>query len=51
MNTVDQTFHCIDDRVPTFDVTDEALESAAGTKVLVSYTYAGCTAVTYCPEY
>ena len=51
MNTIDQTFHCSDDEFLIFDVTDELLESTAGTEALASYTYAGCTAVTYCPEY
>jgi hypothetical protein len=51
MKTIDQTFHSGVDEFATLDVSDEALESAVGIEAIASFTYAGCTAVTYCPEY
>jgi hypothetical protein len=51
MNTLDGTTQRNDDEDPNFDVSDEALEGAADAEAIASYTYPGCTALTYCPEY
>ena len=50
MNTIDQTFHGVENEFPTFDVTDEALESAAGTEAIENFTQGVCTALTACPN-
>ena len=51
MNTIDRTIHRNEEEFPSFDVTDEALEGAAAAEAIANFTYPGCTALTYCPEY
>ncbi len=50
MSTIDISVQRSDDDFPTFDLSDEALESAEGTEALAGYTHYGCT-YGYCPGY
>ena len=38
-----------DEETLSFDVSDEALEGAAGGETAVNYTLGGCTAIQTCP--
>jgi hypothetical protein len=51
MSTIDSTMQRIEEELPNFDVSDEALEGAAGAEAIAGYTYYGCTAYSYCPGY
>jgi hypothetical protein len=50
MNKIDRTIRRDDDDFPSFDVSDQALEDAAGAEAIANYTYYGCT-YNYCPGY
>jgi hypothetical protein len=50
MSQVDNTIGRHDEEFPSFDVSDEALESAEGTEALANFTYYGCT-YNYCGGY
>ena len=39
----------IDEEIPTFEVSDEALEAAAGKDKAGSYTLAYCSGLSVCP--
>jgi hypothetical protein len=47
---IDTKIQRSEDEFPTFDISDEALESAEGTEALAGYTHYGCT-YGYCPGY
>ncbi len=38
-----------EDEILSFEVSDETLESAAGSETAVNYTLGGCTAIQTCP--
>jgi hypothetical protein len=51
MNTMDRAIQRNEEELPNFDISDEALESAAGADAVADYTHYGCTAYSYCPGY
>ena len=50
MSKIDTTVQCNEEVFPTSDISDEALETAAGAEAVANYTYHGCT-YNYCPGY
>ena len=50
MNQVDSNIQRSEEEFPSFEVSDEALEGAAGADALADYTHYGCT-YGYCPGY
>ncbi len=51
MSKSDRTIQCNEEEFPNFDVSDEAIEAAAGAEAMVHYTYYNCTGYGYCPGY
>jgi hypothetical protein len=50
MNRVDSTIQRNEEEFPSFEVSDEVLEGAAGADAFADYTYYNCT-YGYCPGY
>jgi hypothetical protein len=50
MSKIDRTIQRNDEECLTFDVSDEALETAASTETIANYTYHSCTFY-YCGGY
>lgn len=40
-----------EEEIFSFDVSDEALESAAGTETAANYTLGSCTGLSVCPSF
>jgi hypothetical protein len=51
MNKIEMTNQRNVEEFPIFDVSDQALEDAAGAETMVNYTYYNCTGYGYCPGY
>jgi len=51
MSNIHGTIECNEEAFPSFDVSDEAVERAAGDEAVVNYTYYNCTGYGYCPGY
>ena len=51
MNEIDRTVQSIEEEFPNFDVSDDAVEGAAGAEPFVAYTFYHCTGYGYCPSY
>jgi hypothetical protein len=51
MSKIDRTIQRNEDEFPNFDVSDQALEDAAGAETMAKYTYYNCTGYGYCPGY
>jgi len=51
MSKIDSTIQRSEEEFPNFDLSDQALEDAAGAEPMVSYTYYNCTGYGYCPGY
>ena len=47
----DTTIQRSEEEFPNFDVSDEAVERAAGEEALADYSYYNCTGYGYCPGY
>jgi hypothetical protein len=46
----DITIHQTDEEILTYEVSDEALETAAGKDKAANFTLGACTALSVCPE-
>jgi hypothetical protein len=51
MSKIDSTTQRTEDDFSDFDLSDQALEDAAGAEPMLSYTYYNCTGYGYCPGY
>jgi hypothetical protein len=51
MSKIDRTIQRNEEELLNFDISDDALEGAAGADAIVDYTYYGCTSYSYCPGY